>query len=204
MKVTSIVVLPIQAAIRPRIDDDFKPIWELELGEGFLEFGRSFADLDKDVELCSYSDLANTRNKMKKISPCLQCQAGMVMFPNDEVVHTLPLFNVHEGFMILGDFVRANDIVLALCQTRRMGAALAESPGVLQRQKLGELRLGRFLEKDLAEEDELAGIRGADDISGDVGFVHGQSLQWMTHLGRILRSSASRSLVVYRVLDANT
>lgn len=65
LKVTSILVLPIQAAIRPRIDDDFKSIWELELGESFLEFGRSFADLNKDVELCSYRDLVSTKNKKK-------------------------------------------------------------------------------------------------------------------------------------------
>lgn len=85
--------------------------------------------------------------------------------------------------MKLWNAIGSNHVVLTECQTRRSGSRWAQATGMFESEELDELRLGWLLQEDLAEIDHRVGVRGLDDVPGEIRFSLGKDSKRMNHGG---------------------
>lgn len=104
-----------------------------------------------------------------------------MLLSNDLVLHTGSAVDIDNRFVVLGDPVGANDVVLDLCQTRGPGRGGREAARVLEVQELLQIGLGRLLQKDLAEADGDIGVSLDDGVTGVLGLVDGEDGEGMGH-----------------------
>ena len=82
----------------------------------------------------------------------------MVLFPDDLMLDPLALFHMDNRFVVIRDLIRANDIVLALCETRRARGCRGESPGVFEVEIYRQFGLCGLLQEDFAEINHVAWV----------------------------------------------
>lgn len=85
--------------------------------------------------------------------------------------------------MKLWNAIGSNHVVLTECQTRRSGSRWAQATGMFESEELDQLRLGWLLQEDLAEIDHRVGVRGLDDVPGEIRFSLGKDSKRMNHGG---------------------
>lgn len=100
----------------------------------------------------------------------------MLRLVNDSMSDSLLLIKIDNGFMVLRNSVRSDDVILDLGGSMGRDGAFTL---VLGGQECNELIFGRFLQVDFAEAENSVGMKGEDEVSSTVCLLGREDVQRM-------------------------
>lgn len=108
----------------------------------------------------------------------------MLIGVDDDMFNSLAVVEIYDGFVVLGDFVRSNDIVLDLGSPHRRNGFLAR---MLGGEKLCQLVLGWLLQVDFPEAEDGILVMAENNITSCICLFDREDVERVgSHGGTVL------------------